>query len=80
MGRPRWCEVRELAEKEEVTRCADQSPFTLHGIPHTHSQQSHGENLPNSHPFLNVSRRHLITEIHHKLGKLLHIDNVFGVL
>lgn len=77
MGRLRWCEVRELAE---IMRCANQSPFTLHGILHTHSQQSHSENLPNSHPFLNVSRRHLITEIHHKLGKLLHIDNVFGVL
>ena len=38
------------------------------------------EILPNSHPFFNVSRCHLITEVHHKLGKLLHIDNVLRVL
>lgn len=36
--------------------------------------------LPDSHPFFNVGRCYLITEVHHKLGKLLHVDNVLWVL
>lgn len=34
----------------------------------------------NAHAFLNVRRGHGIGEIHHKLGKLLHIDDVLGVI
>lgn len=34
---------------------------------------------PDSHALLNVSRGHLVTQIHHKLGKLFDIDDVFGV-
>lgn len=36
--------------------------------------------IPNSHAFFYVSRCHLVTEIHHELGKLLDIDNVLGIL
>lgn len=35
---------------------------------------------PNSHAFLNVSRSHLVTQVHHKLGKLFDIDDVFWIL
>lgn len=35
---------------------------------------------PDSHALLDVSRGHLVTQVHHKLGKLLDIDNIFGVL
>lgn len=55
-------------------------PSVLHSILLPHSKWRLGTNLPDSHPFLNVSRCHLITEIHHELGKLLHVDDVFRVL
>jgi len=35
---------------------------------------------PDSHALLDVSRSNLITEIHHKLGKLLDIDDVLGII
>ena len=35
---------------------------------------------PDSHALLNVSRGHLVAQVHHKLGKLFDIDDVFGVL
>lgn len=35
--------------------------------------------LPDSHALLNVSWSHLVAEVHHKLGKLFDIDDVFGV-
>lgn len=34
---------------------------------------------PDSHALLNVSGGNLITQVHHKLGKLFDIDDVFGV-
>ena len=35
--------------------------------------------LPHPHALLNISRGHLVAQVHHKLGKLFHIDNVLGV-
>lgn len=35
--------------------------------------------LPDSHALLNVSGGNLITQVHHKFGKLFDIDDVFGV-
>lgn len=35
---------------------------------------------PDSHALLDVSRGHLVAQVHHELGKLFDIDDVFGVL
>lgn len=35
---------------------------------------------PNSHALLDVCGGHLVAQVHHKLGKLFDVDNVFGVL
>lgn len=35
---------------------------------------------PDSHAFLDVSRSNLITEVDHKLGELLHVDDVLGII
>lgn len=40
---------------------------------------SYGGNVPDSHAFLDVRGRHLVAQIHHKLCKLFHINDVFGV-
>ena len=32
------------------------------------------------HAFLNVGRSHSVRQVHHELGELLHIDDVFGIL
>ena len=44
---------------------------------HTHSSATHS---PHSHALLDVSGCHLVAQVHHKLGKLLDIDDVLGVL
>lgn len=36
--------------------------------------------LPNSHTLLDIGWSHLVTQVHHKLGKLLHIDDVLWIL
>lgn len=40
----------------------------------------HSSASPDSHALLDVSGGDLITQVHHKLGKLFDIDDVFGVL
>lgn len=35
---------------------------------------------PDSHALLDVCWGHLVAQVHHKLGKLFDVDNVFGVL
>lgn len=35
---------------------------------------------PDSHALLDVSRGHLVAQVHHKLGELLDVDDVFRVL
>lgn len=39
----------------------------------------HPSSLPDSHTLLYVSGGHLVTQVHHKLGKLLHIDDVLWI-
>ena len=36
--------------------------------------------LPNSHSFFNICRSHLITKIHHKLGKLFDIYHILCII
>lgn len=40
---------------------------------------NHTSALPDSHALLDVSGGDLIAQVYHKLGKLFHIDDVFGV-
>lgn len=34
---------------------------------------------PDSHALLDVSRSHLVTQVHHKLGKLFDVYDIFGI-
>lgn len=36
--------------------------------------------IPDSHSLLDVSRGDLIAQIHHELGKLLHVNDVLWIL
>lgn len=36
--------------------------------------------LPNSHAFLNICRTDPLTELNHKFGYLLDVDNIFALL
>ena len=35
---------------------------------------------PNSHPLLDILRRERPVQVHYKLGELLHVDDVLGLL
>lgn len=39
-----------------------------------------GGSSPDSHALLDVGWSHLVTQVHHELGKLFHVDDVFGIL
>src|SRR4029434_10435512 len=52
--------------------------FATHS-PHSHAHSS-ATHSPHSHALLDVSGCHLVAQVHHKLGKLLDIDDVLGVL
>lgn len=41
---------------------------------------NHVSASPHSHALLDVSWSHLVTQVHHKLGKLFDVDDVFGIL
>lgn len=36
--------------------------------------------VPDAHSLLDISRRNAVSKTHNKLGNLLHVDNVLGVL
>lgn len=44
------------------------------------TNRNNASDSPDSHALLNVSWSHLVAQVHHKLGKLFDVDDVFRIL